>query len=167
MTSVNQLVTLIPHPIISPESTVQGQQQQPLTVDQPLFTSVKQPVSSVKQPIILANQSLNSVQYPVATAESTGHQQQKQPFSPHLPPCYPQSIPLPIYQMPCYYPTHHSYYWVPSVVAYGSYQLPNQHIVDCSYQDQHYVLITMGGSLQDWQVLPEKEALSNQKVCVF
>jgi type II secretory pathway component PulC len=49
MTSVNQLVSLISHPVISPQSNVQGQKQKPLSADQPMLISLKQPVSSSKQ----------------------------------------------------------------------------------------------------------------------
>ena len=60
MTSVNELVTFIPKPVMSPETTLPGQQQQQLTADQPLFPSVKQSVSQVKQPVIsnLPNQKV-------------------------------------------------------------------------------------------------------------
>ena len=150
MTSVNQLLTSIPHPMISPESTLK---QQPLTEDQPLSTSAKQPVSSAKQPVILVNQSLDSVQYPVTLEVSTEHQQQHQtlatdhqPFSSQLPTYFPQSFYLPVYQMPHSYPTHHNYYWVPDMfpgVAYRSHQL------DYINQDHYHVMSTRNGSLED------------------
>ena len=153
ITSVNQPSIVIPRLMDLSESIFQAQLQQPLTEDQPLFTSVKQPVSSVKQPVSLVNQSLNAVQYPVASDNSAEHQQQQQilstkyqPFSSPLPNYFTQSFYLPLYHMPHFYPTHQNLYWVPDMfpgVVTGSHQL------DCINQDQYHVLSTRNGSLED------------------
>ena len=124
-------------------------------------TSLNDPLASVRQSLTSAPQSVISDRNPLTSF--------RQPvISSHhfLQPSFVSQTPI-FYQIPYSFSANHNFMF--PVLGSVSYQPIHPQIAASSCllpaNYQHAVPITCATSLEDWQVLPEREGHPNQKVC--